>query len=157
MSSPICSSRSKAGIRLASPMRKVTILLAAALLGGCGQSAGDANKTAAAPKPQKTPYCFFKDAETKSWSASADAQGNVVVKGQAYRSDGRYKAVLGDPKVTGTTAQVRPTVLQNDTGFATPDGWWEVSFTIPNSAAVETVAVRCGKKVLAELKVPRQS
>ena len=133
------------------------MVLAAALLGGCGQSEGGANKTAAAAKPEKTPYCFFKDAETKGWAAAADAQGNVVVKGQAYRSDGRYKAVLGDPQVTGTTAEVRPTVLQNDTGFSMPDGWWEVSFTIPDSAAVDTVAVRCGKKVLAELKVPRTS
>ena len=142
-------------------MRTATILIcgAAAGLAACGPS-GDsgaaANLAAAAPRPEKTPYCFFKDAETKSWKAATDKQGNVVVKGKAYRSDGRYKALLGDAKVTGATAVVRPTIVQNDTGFSMADNWWDMSFTIPGSAAVTSVEVRCGKKVVAALAVPRK-
>ena len=34
------------------------------------------------------------------------------------------------------------------------DNWWDVSFAIPGSAAVDTVEVKCGKKTFAELKVP---
>ena len=138
-------------------MRKSVILLgAAAALAACGQG-DNATTKPAAPKPEKVPYCFFKDADTKGWAASADKQGNAVVKGKAYRSDGRYRAVLGDAKVTGATAIVRPTIIQNDTGFAAPDNWWDMSFTIPGSAAVATVEVRCGKKVVASLKVPRKA
>jgi hypothetical protein len=131
---------------------------ALALVAACGQPADNAASNAAAPaKKAKTPYCFFKDAETKGWSASTDKAGNVVVKGKAYRSDSRYKAVLGEPKVTGTTAEVRPTIVGNNTGYAAPDDWWDVTATIPNSAAVATVEVRCGKKVVADLKVPRKA
>jgi hypothetical protein len=140
-------------------MRKSTLLLgAAASLAACGQSANQAAGNASAPKtaPKKTPYCFFKDQETKGWSASTDAQGNVVVKGKAYRSDPRYKAQI-TAKVSGTSAEVRPTIVQNTTGYAAPDNWWDVSAVIPGSAAVQSVQVRCGKKVLADLKVPRKA
>jgi hypothetical protein len=40
------------------------------------------------------------------------------------------------------------------TGFGARDDWWDVTATIPNSAAIETVTVACGAKTLAELKVP---
>ena len=136
-------------------MRQFIVLLGTACLAGCGQGGETANQTAA-PAKQKTPYCFFKDADTKGWTASVDAQGNVVVEGKAYRSDGRYKALLGQPKVSGAKAEVWPTVTVNDTGHSAPDNWWDVSLTIPGSAAVETVDVRCGKKVLASLAVPRK-
>lgn len=142
-------------------MRTSILWLAAAAVGlaGCGRSddSGANNVAAAEPKPQRTPYCFFKNQDTKGWAASTDPSGNVVVKGQAYRSDARYKAVLGEPKVSGPTAEVWPTIVVNDTGYAAPDNWWDVSFTIPGSAAVQSVQVRCGKKVLADLKVPRKA
>ena len=141
-------------------MRKSIFLLGtAAGLAACGSSGNEAAnqaapKTAAAPK--KPAYCFFKDPDTKGWSASADKSGNVVVKGKAYRQDPRYMAVLGEPVVTGTRAEVSPSITVNGTGYAAPGNWWDLSSTIPNSAAVETVTVRCGSKVLAELKVPRK-
>jgi hypothetical protein len=134
-------------------MRHFAIVLVAAGLAGCGQSADEqaANQAAAAPK-EKTPYCFFKDEEAKGWAASAD-DGNVVVSGKLYREDARYKALLDKPKVTGTTAEVWPTVGQNDTGFAAEGNWWNVKLAIPDSAAVTKVNVRCGAKTFASLDV----
>jgi hypothetical protein len=132
---------------------------AAALLASCGQSGNTANEAAAsAPKPKKKlAYCFFKDPETKGWAASRDKDGNIVVKGKAYRSDSRYRAVLQNPTVAGTSAEISPTIIVNDTGYGAEDNWWDVNATIPNSAAVDTVTVRCGAKAFAELKVPRKS
>jgi hypothetical protein len=138
-------------------MRQSIILLGAVLsVAGCNQGespAANVTNTAAAEKP-KPKYCFFKDAETKDWSASRDAQGNIVVRGKAFRSDSRYQAQLGEAEVSGTRAIVRPAIIQNTTGFAAPENWWDVSATIPNSAAVDTVTIECGRKTLAELKVP---
>ena len=139
-------------------MRYLVIAIAAALIAGCGSSASEnaANQTAAnAVQPKKKiPYCFFKDSETKGWAASRGKDGNVVVKGKVYREDSRYKALLGPVEVTGTTAQLAPTITVNDTGFAAPDNWWVVTATIPNSAAIDTVRVTCGADTIAELKVP---
>jgi hypothetical protein len=137
----------------------IILIFATVALTGCGQAADDgtANKVANAPKKEKTPYCFFKDADTKAWSAATDKDGNVVVKGQAYRSDSRYKAILGKPKVEGAVAEVWPTIVTNDAGYGAFDDWWDVKLTIPGSAAVQTVRVRCGKKVFAELTVARQA
>jgi len=130
----------------------------AALLAACGQSSDNAaaNQAAAnsAQPKKKATYCFFKDNETKGWAASRGTDGNIVVKGKAYRSDPRYQALLGPPTVTGKRAEVSPTIQQNATGYAAPDNWWDVTATIPNSAAVDTVIVSCGPKTLAELKVP---
>jgi hypothetical protein len=135
-------------------MRHFAIVLVAAGLAGCGQSADEqaANQAAAAPK-EKTPYCFFKDEEAKGWAASTDKDGNVVVSGKLYREDARYKALLDKPKVTGATAEVWPTVGQNDTGFAAEGNWWNVKLAIPGSAAVTKVNVRCGAKTFASLDV----
>jgi hypothetical protein len=134
-------------------------LCAAAALAACSdQAATDAEPKVDKATDAKTPrpaYCFFKDSETKGWVASRDAQGNVVVKGSAFRSDPRYKAELGAPEVSGAEAVVRPSIAPNTTGFASPGNWWDVSATIPGSAAVEKVTVRCGSKVLAELPVKR--
>jgi hypothetical protein len=138
-------------------MRQWILLLGAASLSACGQGGTEAtNQAGIAPKKEKPRYCFFKDAETKAWAASRGKDGDITVKGKAYRSDSRYKAVLGDPKVSGSTAVVWPSISVNDTGFAAPagDDWWDVSFTIPGSAAIDTVDVKCGKKTFAELKVP---
>jgi hypothetical protein len=140
-------------------MRKWTFLLAAAaVLAGCGQSTDDAaTKQAAAENPnprKKAAYCFFKDSETKGWAASRDKDGNIIVKGKAFRLDPRYKALLGPATVTGTSAEIAPTITVNDTGYAAPENWWDVKATLPNSAAVDTVTVRCGAKTVAELKVP---
>jgi hypothetical protein len=140
-------------------MRSTVLLLAAAAgLTACGQSAGDgaANQAAAAPKKAKIPYCFFKDQDSKGWTASTDSVGNVVVKGQLYRSDSRYMAVLGQTKVEGASAEVWPTIVLNDTGYAAGDNWWPTRFVIPGSGAVDKVAVRCGARVLATLDVPRK-
>lgn len=143
-------------------MRTSVILFAGAAAGlsSCGQSGdnsaatnGTANSAAAeAPRPA---YCFFKDSETKGWAAKTDKDGNVVLSGKVYRSDSRYKAVLQPAIVNGTTAEVSPTITVNDTGFGAPGDWWDVSETIPNSQAVATVNVTCGKNTVASLTVPR--
>jgi hypothetical protein len=141
--------------------KSVFLLGAAAALAACGQSSDNAaaNQAAAnsAPPKKRAAYCFFKDAETKGWSASRGKDGNVVVKGKVYRQDARYKAVLGEPTVTGTAAEIAPSIGTNDTGYAAPDDWWAVSASIPNSAAVATVTVKCGEKTLADLNIAPKS
>ncbi len=143
-------------------MRESIILIAAAAsLAGCGNSThnssgSNAAQNIAAPQQSKTAYCFFKPSETKDWSAKAGKDGNVVVTGKAYREDSRYKAVLSPAVVSGTSAEVAPTITTNDTGFAAPGNWWDVSETIPGSGAVETVTVKCGDDTLASLSVPRK-
>jgi len=138
-------------------MRKILFVLSAAMLAGCGQSGGDGAgnqapaNSAAAPKP-KAPHCFFKDSETKGWAASRAADGNLVVKGKAYRSDPRYKAVIGKVATGPQKVIVWPTIEQNS-GYAAPDNWWDVTTTIPNTSALGTVEVQCGEKVIADLKV----
>jgi hypothetical protein len=137
-------------------MRKTWILLGSALsLAACGQTAEQpaANSgESKAAEPKRPSYCFFKDSETEKWSASRDAQGNVVVKGRAFRSDPRYKAELGSAEVAGNTASIAPTIVENR-GYASPDNWWDVTATIPASAAVSRVTVACGKKTLAEIEL----
>jgi len=137
-------------------MRTPLVLLGvAALLGGCGKSDDVANQAATnAAQPKKRPaYCFFKDSETKGWAASRGKDGNITVKGKAYRQDSRYQAVLGPPEVSGTTATIAPTITQNMTAYGAEDDWWDVTATIPNSSAVDTVNVTCGAKTLATLAV----
>ena len=129
---------------------------AALALAACSQSADDAaTNAAAAPKKEKTPYCFFKDQESKGWAATRGRDGNITVKGRLFRSDPRYKAVLGEPRINGTRGEFWPSITINDTGFAAPENWWELSAVIPNSSAIDTVDVRCGKKTFAEFKVAR--
>ena len=132
------------------------MLAALAGLTACSQSADNEapNQTAAAPKA-KTPYCFFKDKDTKAWGASTDKDGNIVVKGKVYRQDPRYKAIIEKPKVEGATAEVWPTVVPNDTGYGAQDNWWDVKFTVPGSTAATTVKVRCGAKTFATLAISR--
>ena len=143
-------------------MRKsMTLLAAAAGLAACGPSSHDAAANnaaanAAGAKTAKPAYCFFKEPETKDWVAKVDKDGNVVVSGKAYRSDPRYKALLSPATVSGTTAEVAPTITVNDTGFAAPENWWDVTQTIPNSQAVATVVVKCGERAVASLTVPRE-
>lgn len=136
----------------------IFLLGAAAALGACGQQSGNstANQpvaTAAAEKP-KPAYCFFKDSETRAWKAVRGKDGNVVVSASGYKDDPRYKAALGSPIVTGSTAQIAPIMAPNDTGYASADNWWAMKATIPGSAAVTSVTVTCGEKTLATLHVP---
>ena len=131
------------------------LIAGAAALAGCSES-GDNSANASAPKtaaPKKVPYCFFKSENSKGWAASRGKDGNIVVKGKGYLADSRYKADLGTPDVEGTMATVQLKMQQNDTGFASADGWWDISKTIPNSAAITKVDVQCGAKTLASLTV----
>jgi hypothetical protein len=142
--------------------RSIFLLCAAATLCGCGQSDGNdarqtavnAASTATASTEKRSPYCFFKDEETKGWKASVGKDGNVTVTGKAHVKDSRYKPELGQPEVTGSRAEVRPTIGVN-TSYASPDNWWDVSFAIPDSSAVNHVKVLCGSKTLAELVLKR--
>jgi len=137
--------------------KSICVAVAAALLAGCGDSSDGSAVNQSAAKPaqpkKKAAYCFFKDQETKDWAASRDKEGNIVVKGKAYRSDPRYQAILGPPAVNGATVEVSPTIQQNATGYAAPENWWDVNTTIPDSAGIETVIVRCGQRSVAELKL----
>src|ERR1044071_8891893 len=133
-------------------MRKSIMLVGVAVfLAACGQSndGATANQAAAAPLKKRPSHCFFKDADMKEWAASRDKDGNIVVKGKAYRSDPRYKALLNPATVTGTTAEIAPTIAINDTGYGAPENWWDVKATIPHSAAVDMVKVTCGAKTVA--------
>lgn len=137
--------------------KSLIVLSVAGLLAGCGQSGGTGATNEAAAKaaqPKKKPaYCFFKDPETKAWAAKRGKDGNIAVTGKVFRSDPRYKAVLGAPVITGTIAEISPTITVNDTGYAAPENWWEVTATLPNSAAIDEVKVSCGAKTLADIKV----
>ncbi len=140
-------------------MRNFIVILGSAALAACGQSSNEAAANseaanAAAEKP-KPAYCFFKDSETKDWKGKLDKDGNVVVTGKVYREDSRYRAVLSPATMSGATAEVAPTITQNDTGYGAPDNWWPVSQTIPNSQGVDTVTVKCGDATLATIKMVR--
>jgi hypothetical protein len=133
---------------------------AVAVLAGCNQS-GETNANQAATSANsaastvKHPtYCFFKDADTKGWSTSRDSQGSVTVTGKAHVDDSRYAAQLGQSEIAGSSANVWLTMGPNSGAYGAPDNWWDVTASIAGSAAVETVKVMCGKKTVAELKVP---
>lgn len=125
----------------------------AAMLAGCGQSQEAAPQPPPKPKAEKAPHCFFKDAEAKDWKLALEGD-QAVVTGRAFRSDARYKTVLLDPKIDGRVAVVRPSIANNDTGYAAEGNWWELKASIP-AAAIDTVEVRCGKKLLATLPVEK--
>ena len=139
-------------------MRTSTVLLFGTLLiGGCNQSGssdGNAAANVAAPaKPKVNHYCFFPKDAQKGWTASRDSKGNVVVKGKARVDDVRNKADLGQPEISGSTAKLWLTLTTNSS-YAAPENWWNVSFTIPDSASVDEVTVNCdAERVFADLKV----
>lgn len=134
-------------------MRSLLIAAGATLLAGCSQSADKKAEANIVQPKKKAAYCFFKDKETKGWAASRGKDGNITIKGKAYRSDSRYQAVLGAPEISGTTASISPNIIQNTTGYGAEDDWWDVSATIPNGMAIDTVTVTCGAKTLATLTV----
>ena len=144
-------------------MRKsmIAILAGAAVLAGCGQAneAAEASSNvanAAAAPAKKVPYCFFKDENSKGWTASAGRDGNVTVKGKGYVADGRYMAGLKPAEIEGSVASLQLAMPQNDTGHSKIDGWWDISSTIPQSGSVDTVKVLCGAKTVATLDVKRK-
>lgn len=136
-------------------------LAAAAGLAACGPSgsgstsANASTKATAFEAPKHPTYCFFKDAAAKGWSASTDKAGNVTIKGKAKLDDGRYMGSLIQGEVTGDAATIWLTMAPNSTGYAMADSWWDVSATIPSSAAAKTATVMCGKKTFATLTVRR--
>ena len=131
-----------------------TAALAACNPSGDGSTDNAANAAAAAAKPKRAPYCFFKAEQTKDWKASVDKSGNVTVTARGMMPDPRYKAEIGQAEVEGPNAVVRPIMSQN-TGYRSLDNWWDMRFTIPHSASVASVTVRCGEKTLSELRVKR--
>lgn len=137
-------------------MRRFVLLAGlGAALAGCGGSDEQAKNQVAKPAiTKKTGYCFFKAPDTKAWSAKRGKDGNIVVKGKAYREDPRYMAVLGPATVSGNSADLSPTITTNTTGFAAQNNWWDVSATIANGAKVTNVTVTCGARTLATIAVP---
>jgi hypothetical protein len=139
--------------------RFILFVVGAAALTACGQSndTSPTNQTAVAQPKKKPAYCFFKDDELKGWTAKRGKDGNITVTGKAHVKDPRYKPMLNPATVSGTSAEITPTIGQNDTGYGAQDDTWGVSVTIPNSAAVTTVMVTCGDKTAATLTVPAKS
>src|SRR5215213_9945276 len=130
-----------------------SILMLAALIGAasCSQSAEQpaANSAAAntaEPEKKRPTYCFFKNADTKGWAALRDRGGNILVKGQARIADRRYMAALGETEIDGGQARLWLNMAPNTTGLGAADDWWDVSASLPASAAVTSVTVLCGKK-----------
>lgn len=138
-------------------MRGLMLALGATtLLAGCGESTSEpaANGAANAAKPAVHHFCFFKPEETKGWAIKSDGTGNLIVSGKAHIKDSRYKADLGQPEVDGANATLWLSMQPNMSGYGGVDDWWDVSFTIPNAAAIQSVAVRCDdKRTLATLAV----
>jgi hypothetical protein len=140
------------------------ILLAggALLAGGCNQSGDGANVAAntvgnaAAAAPKTKHYCFFRKEDSKGWAAKRDAKGDVTVTGKLHVRDPRYKGDIGQPEISGASAKLWTSYLQNTDQYRSADDWFDVKFTIPNSAAVEKVTVACdSKRTLAELEVKK--
>lgn len=141
-------------------LKPVVLLAAMILAAGCnGKDAGEpaagnrAESNAATEKKHPT-YCFFKDAETKGWRATRDRSGDVVVTGKAHVKDARYKALIGNSEISGDQAILWLTIGENG-GYAAPEDWWDVATTIPNSSGTAAVSLQCGKKIVAELSVPK--
>jgi hypothetical protein len=140
-------------------MNARTLLLAGAVaaLAGCNQASENRSENvganAAASAPKHPTYCFFKDSDTKGWSTSRDAQGNVTVKGNALLEDTRYMAALGQPEVSGTNASLWLTMGPNTNAYGAPGNWWDATATIPASSGIDTVTVMCGTKTVAKLTV----
>ena len=137
-------------------MRKFLLLPGlAGLAAACGQSNSSPEASQAAAQQKKKPaYCFFKDEEMKDWAATREKDGNITIKGKAHVKDPRYKAVLGTPTITGTSAELSPSISPNDTGYGAPDDTWQLTATLPNSAAITVVTLTCGGKTAARLEVP---
>lgn len=139
-------------------VRKILHFGWAIMLAGCGQSSDSSATSQPSPQPKKKPsYCFFKEDETKSWAAHRDKDMNVVLTGKAHVKDSRYKAVLGEPSLNGTAAEIAPSISQNDAAYGAPDDWWDLSATIAGSANVQNVTVHCGDKLIATLTLPPQN
>lgn len=139
-----------------------SIVLPALLAGlaGCNQAAeppaaNTAENKVAAPARKHPTYCFFKDADTKGWSASRDSRGNVAVRGQAHLADRRYRGALDESEVSGNRARLWLTMVPNTTGSGVADDSWDVAAAVPDSATVTKVTVLCGKKTVAELQVKK--
>ena len=140
-------------------MRWILLAAGAAGVAGCSQgaenqanAAANAASNAAAAKTHPT-YCFFADEATKGWTVSRDSKGDVMVKGQAHIEDRRYMAALSEQELSGNAASLWLTMSPNNTGMGAQGDWWDVSATIPGSAAVEAVTVMCGTKTIANLAV----
>jgi hypothetical protein len=139
--------------------RALLVAGAVAVLCGCNQGTSAGNETAnaaantAAAVPKHPSYCFFKDADTKGWAASRGKSGDVTVKGKAHLEDTRYTAQLSPPEMSGTTASLWLTMGPNTGAYGAPDNWWDVTATVSNGSALDTVKVMCGAKTVAELKL----
>jgi len=143
-------------------MRTSTVLLCGTLLlAGCKQGetadSNAASNVAAPAKPKVNHYCFFAKDAQKGWSAARNDTGNVVVTGKARVDDVRNKADLGQPEISGSSARLWLTLAPNSS-YPAKDNWWDVSFTIPDSAGVDEVTVNCdAQRQFADLKVkPRK-
>ena len=88
-------------------MRKsITVILAGAavVLGGVRpverhEAAEPGRGQCRTAEEEEASLLLLQGRETKGWAASRGKDGNIVVKGKAYREDPRYKAVLGEPAV----------------------------------------------------------
>ena len=79
--------------------RSIIVVWISASLAACGQSADESSTNApskaSVPEKPKPAYCFFQDAETKSWAAKLDKDGNVVVSGAVAGTTSSVVVVVG--------------------------------------------------------------
>lgn len=130
-------------------------------LAACGQQTdnGASNVAASNTAAQQTKhaYCFFKDDEMKGWTAVRESDGSIKVEGKAHVKDPRYKATISQSAIGPKKVIINPTIGTNDTGYAKPDDWWDLSVTVPNTASLTEAVVQCGDKTVADLQVPLKS
>ena len=138
--------------------RSIILLCASAGLAACNQAprqaANNATANAAAPA-KKAGFCFFKPEETKGWTASVDAKGNITVTGKAHVKDSRYVAQFNETEIEGSKAILPLTIAQNSGTYGAADDWWDVKASIPANPALQAVSIMCGPKSIAELPLKK--
>ncbi len=105
----------------------------------CGQSRRwrQPNQAAANRRSRRRsrPIASSRTARRRAGRRRAARTAISSSKARSYRSDSRYKAVLNPPVVTGTSAEIAPTITINDTGLRRARQLVGRTATIPNSAA----------------------
>lgn len=134
-------------------MRMMAFVLCATALcvSGCqrdtnAQSSEGSNRNAdAVGKSGRGPemLCLFEKSDTKDWHGKANQDQSVSVAGKVHVGDPKYRPMLFQPKARGSTAQLILTAAENSTGQAPADGWWDVSYTIPDNGSIQTVEIWC--------------
>lgn len=142
----------------------VLALTFALCLAACTERAGNeaagGNNATAAGNAAAGSFCSFTREQTRNWHASiSDMPPNpgraLVVTGEAYVQDPRYKAQLSQPESMPPTLRLWLTQAENS-GTAPADGWHALRFELPDPGDIRTVVIWCDHDTdLAEITVER--